>query len=179
MEKRFEIQSIDNDIVIIKDNSKIIMDRGCDGDYWFHSPNGNTELNISFYSRMEPEEDECYKILNSLMKSMFGRYVLDDDRDSLPDDFVNFEDKIVTWHSDCSLEDILQFQHSNKEIKIRIFKNDEIDYNEPIRIRIRTTASPYYNYYEEISKFYREIGKFARGVTNQDEQNAKRLSLNK
>ena len=179
MEKRFEIQNINNDIIIIKDDSKIIIDKGCDGDIWFHSPNGNKELNISFYSRMEPEEGECYKILNSLMKSIIGRYMLDDERDWLPEDFIDFDNKVITWHSDCDLEDVLQFQYTNKEIKIKVFRIDNmVDHEKPIRIRIRTTASPYCNYYEEIEEFYREINRFARNNTNQEKNNTKVLSLN-
>ena len=55
MGNSFEVQSLDNCIVIRKEDSSFCMDKGNDGDIWFHSPSGNAELRIAFHSRREPE----------------------------------------------------------------------------------------------------------------------------
>ena len=182
MVKNFEVQNIDNCVVIRKGDSNICIDRGCDGDIWFHSPKGNEELNIASHSRREPEEDECYKILKSLMKSIFGRYILSNDYkdkySNIPKDFIDLENKVVTWHSDSLDENTLKIQYDENKIKIGLVRTDKKeDYNIPIRVRIRTNGSSYGNYYEEFETFFDEITKFAESNKIKEEVNSKILSL--
>lgn len=176
MEKRFNIYTINNSVVIKKDDSKFCIEKGCDGDIWFHSPNGTEELDISFYSRIEPEEGECYAIFKSLMKSIFGRFMLDgdynDENSYLPKDFINLDNKIITWHSDTNAENTLKIQNDDRKIKIKFINtNNKENYNLPIRVRIRTSGSSYGNYFKEFESFFREISRFAEKNKTQEEAN--------
>lgn len=175
MDKKFEIYNINNCVIIRKEDSEICIEKRCDGDIWFHSPKGNEELNIAFHSRREPEEEDCYTIFKSLMKSIFGRYVLNDDyKDEysyLPKDFIDLDNKVMTWHSDTIAENTLKIQYDSQVITISLIRTDNKDYDSPIRVRVRTSGSSYGHYFEEFEIFFREITRFSEKNKTQEEAN--------
>ena len=84
------------------------------------------------------------------MKSIVGRYLLSGDSEDeysfLPKDFIDLENKIITWHSDTERDNILQLQFRDREIVVSVVKNNDSknknSYNS-IKVRIRTSGSVY------------------------------------
>lgn len=74
------------------------------------------------------------------MKSIIGKYILNDDDKNkysiLPNDFIDLENKIITWHSDSEKNNVLQLQ-------------------------LRTNGSTYEDYYQEFERFFDELFSFA------------------
>lgn len=192
MDNSFEIKNGYNGAIIEKNGISFSVEKGPDGDIWFNSTK-NIELSISFNSRND-EEWRSYVIFENLMKAIVGKYILDgDDKDQyslLPKDFIDLEEKTITWHSDSDLSNTLQLKFGKKEIVISIYKEKNISdrvSNNSVRVRIRTSGSNYGYYYQEFEKFYRELSSFAHQVeslktknisTNEMKQpTQKRLSL--
>ena len=171
MESNFEIKrSYSNNVIIEKDGMTFSIEKGPDGDIWFNSSNSNIKLPISFYSRNQ-EEWRSYVIFENLMKLIVGRYILNEDYkgkyNSLPKDFINLENKTITWHSDSGKDNKLQLQLGEKEIIVSIIRDiNDINktYNNTIKVRIRTSGSSYENYYQEFENFFGELSNFAYQV---------------
>ena len=171
MESNFEIKrGYGNSVIIGKNGTTFSVEKGPDGDIWFNSSNSNIKLPISFYSRNQ-EEWRSYVIFENLMKLIVGRYILNDDYkdkySSLPKDFIDLENKTITWHSDSGKDNKLQLQFGEKEIIVSIIRDvndsDKI-YDNVIKVRIRTSGSSYGYYYQEFEKFFGELSSFAYQV---------------
>lgn len=182
MDNLFEIENCDNGVIIAKDDKKISIEKGSDGDIWFNSTNGNVELSLNYYSRNEDEWGN-YNIFKNLMKSIIGRYILSDDfkneYNSLPKDFINLDNKTITWHSDTGKDDTLQLRFGEKEIVVSMIKdnNRNLVSDNSIRVRIRTSGSNYGYYYQEFERFYNELSGFAYQVDSNKTPAIKKLSL--
>ena len=178
MEKRFEIKNINRDVVIKKDDAHFSVDLGADGDIWFNSTIGNTEVPISLMIRDE-EERQTYYLFEKLMKSIIGRYMLNDygfEYNGLPKDFIDLENKTITWHSDSNHNHTLQLKYGDHEIIVSLSKEKE-DSWPSIRVRIRTSGSDYGYYYQEFVEFFRQLSNFALSVTPQEPADQMRLTL--
>lgn len=112
------------------------------------------------------------------MKSIVGRYLLSGDSEDeysfLPKDFIDLENKIITWHSDTERDNILQLQFRDREIVVSVVKNNDSknknSYNS-IKVRIRTSGSVYGYYYQEFERFYSELSRFAYQIESSKTQN--------
>lgn len=189
MDNFFEIKYCNNGVIVEKNGTNFSVEKGPDGDIWFNSSNSNIELPISYYSRNQ-DEFQSYIIFEYLMKSIVGRYLLSGDNEDeysfLPKDFIDLENKIITWHSDTEQDNVLQLQFRDKEIEVSIFKDDNTknsNYNNSIKVRIRTSGSDYGYYYQEFVRFYNELSRYAYQVesnktpTNDKNSPTKKLSL--
>ena len=111
------------------------------------------------------------------MKSIFGRYVLDDhytyEYSCLPKDFIDLDNKVMTWHSDTIAEDTLKIQYDNQIMSINLIRTNSEDYTHPISVRIRTSGSSYGLYFEEFKTFFREITRVAENSQIQEESSQK------
>ncbi len=176
MDNNFEIKHGYRGIIIEKDEMTFRVEKGIDGDIWFSSANSDIKLPISFYSDYQ-EEWESYVIFENLMKSIVGRYILNgDDKEKygiLPRDFVNLENKTITWHSDGETDDKLQLQFGEKEIIVSIIRDENTrnqNYNKVIKVRIRTSGSSYEYYYQEFERFFDDLSSFAYQVEAMNER---------
>lgn len=167
MDNFFEIKCVNNGVIIGKNGTSFSIEKGLDGDIWFNSANSNIELPINFYSRNQ-DEFQIYIIFEYLMKSIVGRYLLngdsEDEHNFLPKDFIDLDNKIITWHSDTGQDNILQLQYRDKKIVVSVFKDNNSknsNYNNSIKVRIRTSGSNYEYYYQEFIRFYNELSRYA------------------
>ena len=168
MENRFRIEGdFDDGFLIEKDGVHFSIDKRVDGDIWFRSFSDVLELPINGFAR-EEEEYETFQVFEDLMKLIIGRYYLSGDAKSqyncLPKDFINSDQKAITWHSDSGREDILKMQLKGNDIFISLIKDmryavDSARHDKSVRVRIRTSGSEYGYYYQEFEKFYRELSR--------------------
>lgn len=167
MDEGFNLKcGILNSVVVEKGNISFSIEKGSDGDIWFHALN-DTKLLISYSSR-NCIEWQCFAVFEQLMKSIFGKFVLDGEfnleYNRLPKDFIDIENKTITLHLDSNLNDYLQFTYVDDGIVVSIFriKNDRTkNVDNSIRVRIRTNGSEYRQYYKEFEKFFVELLKLA------------------
>lgn len=176
MNNSFVIKYGYNSVIIEKDGTKFSVEKRPDGDIWFNSADNNIKLSINFYSRNR-EELQSYIIFENLMKSIVGRYILNNDcKDEysiLPKDFIDLKRKTITWHSDSEKDNKLQLQFGEKEIIVSITKDKNTSnttYNNNIKIRIRTSGSSYEYYYQEFERFFNELLSFAYQVQSMNKR---------
>jgi len=163
-----QVTKNDYNITIEKDGSHINVSWSIDNDIWFSSNEELVMIPIYYSSREMP----LFNLLNSLMQSIVGKYVLDDEykQDSLPHDFVDLDNKIITWHSDNDNNSSLELMYENNCITISL-KGDPKKGNS---VRIRTNGSEYYYYYQLFEIFYRELLLIAKGIETEEPGNASR-----
>ena len=176
MDNIFEIKKGYIGIIVEKNGTSFSVDKGPDGDIWFNSLN-NIELPISLYSRNQ-EEWQSYFIFENLMKAIVGRYLLSGDSENkysfLPEDFIDLENKIITWHSDSNQDNILQLKFREKEIILSIVRDkntSDRNSNNSIKVRIRTSGSNYGYYYQEFERFYSKLSRFVYQIESSKPQN--------
>ena len=176
MDNFFEIKKGYIGIIVEKNGTSFSVDKGPDGDIWFNSLD-NIELPISLYSRNQ-EEWQSYFIFENLMKSIVGRYLLSGDSENkysfLPEDFIDLENKIITWHSDSNQDNILQLKFREKEIIVSIVRDkntSDRNSNNSIKVRIRTSGSNYGYYYQEFERFYSKLSRFVYQIESSKTQN--------
>ena len=146
----------------------------------------NIELNLSSRNY---SEWQTYIVFEYLMKTIIGRYILNEDNKKqyshLPKDFINLENKVITWHSDSDTDNILKLEYSNdKNIKVTISKcKDDKEYHTN-SVRIRTNGSEYGYYYQEFLEFFRnllsleeKLNKPIETIQQEKKEQPKKLSL--
>ena len=162
--KDFEIKLCYGDAIISKNGIAFSVEKGTDDDIWFNTRN-NMEISLNYRSRID-EEYRTYLIFESLMKSIIGRYILEDNS-CLPKDFIDLDNKTITWHSDSDLNYVLKLCYSEKIIKILLYKIKEDSYND-IKVRVRTSGSSYGQFYHEFEKFFRELSRYAELINEKN-----------
>ncbi len=158
--EEFKINNISGSIIISKDGESIEVSQTLDNDIWFATRDDEISLDISMYSRNR-HEWQTYVVFESLMKSIVGRFILNgDDKDEwsmLPKDFIDLDNKTITWHSDNGKDNVLKLSYSEKTITITITKDSKTKSFYTNTVRVRTDGSSYGYYYQEFTKFFREL----------------------
>ena len=165
----FKISYYEDQIIIIeKCNQKISITKTIDNDLFFGATQDILAMEFKLYSRNQ-EEYQMYMILENLVKSIIGRYILTDDYKNdflrLPKDFIDLETKTIIWHSYSGIDDILKIEYSDTSIKISLLKDSstkEYTLNSNVSVRIRTKGSNYKYYYQEFIPFFSGLSLFAR-----------------
>jgi len=160
-EKAFTIRRHNNAIILQKNNQVFAIDQGIDDDIWFSTSQNEMIIELSLSSRNYAEW-QTYIVFEYLMKCIVGRYLLNGENTKthsfLPNDFVDLENKVITWHSDSGTDNVLKFEYTdNKTIRITIskYKNSKDYHNNSVRIR--TSGSSYEYYYQEFLEFFRHL----------------------
>jgi len=156
-------------IKIEKDGSYLAISKSIDNDIWFTSNEELVMIPIFDTSRELP----LFNALTSLMQRIMGKFILDEEykeHSFLPQDFIDFESKIITWHSDNDNNSSLELMYENNCITISL-KGDPKKGNS---VRIRTNGSEYYYYYQLFEIFYRELLLIAKGIETEEPGNASR-----
>ena len=89
-EKNFTITKFNNSIILEKEKISFSVNQAPDNDIWFETSIDNLSFDISFVSE-EFIEWQTYNIFYNLLKSIIGRYFLNDDSNiysNLPEDFI-------------------------------------------------------------------------------------------
>ena len=159
--KYFTIRKSNQSIILEKDNQTFSISQGLDGDIYFSTTKNELVFDLNFSSRNYPEW-QTYIVFEYLMKSIIGRYMLNGDNNQeysfLPKDFIDLDKKIITWHSDSGIDNVLNLEYiDNKIIRVSLTKdkNSKEHYNNSIRIR--TSGSNYEYYYQEFLEFFRHL----------------------
>ena len=158
--EEFKIFKINGTIILEKDNNGVAISQTLDDDIWFSTSKDEFSFKLKLSSR-DYEEWQTYLVFENLMKSLIGRYILNDDYQNeysmLPKDFIDLENKTIIWHSDGEIDNVLKLEYDEKTIKISISKCKKIKSNESNVIRVRTSGSNYEYYYKEFIQFYNQL----------------------
>lgn len=158
--QEFNIKRSNNSLILSKDNEALSISKALDDDIWFSTNKEETSITLRLSSR-NYHEWQTYQVFESLMKSIIGKYILEgyqeDTFNRLPKDFINFEDKIIIWHSDSGTDNVLTLHYENCKITITITKDKKAGNHITNAIRIRTSGSEYETFYQEFTEFFRRI----------------------
>ena len=158
--EEFNIRRSNNALLLSKDEQTFSISKGVDDDIWFGTSEEETSLTIRLGSRNYLEW-QTYLVFEKLMKSIIGKYILEDYQDDyfprVPKDFINFENKTITWHSDSGTDNILTLHFDNHKITVTITKSKDAKEHTTNSVRIRTSGSEYDTFYQEFTEFYRQI----------------------
>lgn len=183
-QKDFKISSVSGSIVLEKDNQSFEIFQGGDEDLFFSTSQKELCFELNLFSK-NYSEWQTYIVFENLMKSIIGRYILNGDNkkeySQIPKDFVDLENKIIIWHSDSDIDNVLKLEYINNIIKVSIFKSKDANENYTNLIRIRTDGSDYERYYQEFLEFYKQSVWLEKNLNRKDEnlnlENSKKLSL--
>lgn len=174
-ESEFLLSRYESVIVIQKKNDACLIRQTGDNDIFFSTAKEKLELELKKDSS-NYEEFRIYMIFDDLMKSIVGRYMLNDYNSgvclNLPDDFIDLENKCITWHSDGSTDNILTLEYSEEVIKISITKSKVANRSAGNIVRVRTSGSDYQSYYQEFIDFYQELEKLEKSINEEKEDDA-------
>ncbi|MBQ3021602.1 MAG: hypothetical protein IJD92_05225 [Bacilli bacterium] len=188
-ENDFKIRRVNGTLIIEKDGQGLAISQAVDNDIWFTTSKNELSLEISKYSSIYSEW-QIYLVFEYLMKAIVGRYILSGDNKNefsiLPEDFVDLDSNVITWHSDSGTDNILKLEYNEKIITISILKSKDALTYESNAVRIRTSGSSYGYYYQEflelfshLSNLEDRLNKTTERVELKEEEypNQKKLSL--
>jgi hypothetical protein len=158
---------VNNGIIDFEDEeNSFAISKTVDGDIWFSSGKSNITQTISSKAR-DIGEWQSYEIFAKLVRQIIGNFILEDDKDNirLPKDFVDLENKIITWHSDSGTDNVLELLHEDKSIIISITKDKKASSNVNNSVRVRTDGSSYEYYYHFFTQFHAELMQLANIVS--------------
>ena len=175
----FIITRVEDVILIQKNNISIKIYQKSDNDIFFQTTSGDALIDLS--SSGNRAEFQIYKAFEALMKSMIGRYILNDynnlNHSPLPNDFIDLSNKTITWHSDGSTDDVLTLTYHYNTISLSLAKSRVTKNSNNSTVRIRTNGSDYGNYYVEFLEFYRKLLGSAPELSIQEEIQNSQMEL--
>lgn len=164
-EDGFKISSVNGTISIEKDGQRFTINQASDEDIWFATSTTELSLDIRKYSSVYSEW-QTYMVFEKLMKTIVGRYMLSGhnkgDAFSLPKDFIDLDNNVITWHSDSGIDNILKLDYNERIITISLLKSKDALQNETNSVRIRTSSSNYKYYYQEFLDFFSNLSELGR-----------------
>ena len=175
MDNSFSIKKSYGGTTIDKDDTSLSITRSATGDVYINA-SSDIELPVvrTWSSRRGVEETRVYNTFAKLMITIFGKYVLDDyneEYNGLPEDFVDLENKTITWHSDGGGDSTIKLSAQKDVITISIVKDRDINNGDSSRIvRVRMDGSEYKNYNDFFVALYNDLLYLAEELerTNQD-----------
>lgn len=158
MGERLKLEFHDTDVTISKYSKYFNISKSYDGDIWFSSSDNDMEILIGY----DYDEFNLHCTFYDCMKRIVGNYILSGDSSDtfnlLPEDFIDLENKIITFHSDLGNNNSLKLQLVDNMISISLNNNsDNKSSKQGVKVRIRTSGSNYGNYYIELEKLYNEL----------------------
>lgn len=154
----FRLDGTCEKMVVSKNGMSFEVYESMDGDLWFSSKSDHMIMDIDFCSD-EAMEWGCFNTFYDLMKRIVGRYVLnEDDTSFIPyDDFVDLDNKMITWHSDGEVNNVLRLSLLENVVRVELEKSGDVSSNKKNLVRIRTNGSDYGSYYQEFELFFTEL----------------------
>ncbi len=169
---KFELNHTDSLIILQRGNDACFVRQAGDNDIFFSTAKEKLELELKFGSR-NYYEWSTYLVFAKLMKAIAGRYMLDDYKkgefSNLPQDFIDLENRVITWYSDGSEDNVLRLEYAADDvIKITISKAEGATVNSGNIVRIRTNGSEYGTYYQEVIDFYSNLKKLEQQLNGEN-----------
>lgn len=169
-----KIRRVNNRIIFEKGNQTFTIEQSNDDDIWFYTSEKELIFTLKLAS-INYQEWQTYLVFEYLMKTIIGKHILDgenkNDYSLLPEDFINLEEKNITWHSDGDKDNILKLEYSNnKIIRISISKCKNARDFQKNSVRIRTSGSSYQDYYQEFLSFYRQLCELEQRVNKTNDK---------
>lgn len=170
----FSLISSGGYIVLQEGNDSCLIRQTVDNDVMFSASKEKAEIEFRVDSD-NFEELQAYLVFESLMKSIIGRYILNDYHKegslALPEDFINLEDRRIIWHSDSSTDNTLMLEYTGNSIRLAICKDIKANRSSGNIVRIRTNGSDYNYYYQEFVDFYRNLEMIEKRLHPDDKSN--------
>ena len=164
-----EIKKIDNTISIDNGLEEISIRKFIDDDIAFESNKDSVLFEIN--NSRNYKERHVYDVFRTLIFEMAGNYALDEYKDILPTDFMDFDNRIITWHSDGEKDNILKLTYSNERILLEIIKDIHAKDFNPNRVRIRTDGSDYSCYFEYFNAMFDRLSNLTENINELTMQN--------
>ena len=166
--KEFKILGSVSSITLEKGRKSITIRQASDDDILFSTSENNIELALSLHSLNNIPEQRTYLAFESLMKSIIGRYMLSGDYRNeyctLPKDFIDLENKVITWHSDGTVDSALYLTYQNGTIVVSLSKSATEKDSTSNVVRVRTDGSDYGGYYKEFLNFFEELNALEKSL---------------
>lgn len=157
-----EIRKVDNTISFDNDLGKILIRKFVDDDICFECDKDNTLFEIN--NSRDYKERQVYDVFRTLIFEIAGNYALDEYKDNLPIDFMDFDNRIITWHSDGEKDNILKLTYSDEKILLEIIKDIHAKDFNPNRVRIRTDGSDYSHYFEHFNALFDRLSNLTENI---------------
>lgn len=157
-----EIKKTDNTILFDNGLEQISIRKFVDDDICFECDKDNALFEIN--NSRDYKERQVYDVFRTLMFEMAGNYALDEYKDILPPDFMDFDNRIITWHSDSEKDNILKMTYSNERILLEIIKDIHAKDFNLNRVRIRTDGSDYSHYFEYFNVMFDKLGNLTENI---------------
>ncbi len=157
-----EIRKVDNTISFDNDLEKILIRKFVDDDICFECDKDNTLFEIN--NSRDYKERQVYDVFRTLIFEIAGNYALDEYKDILPIDFMDFDNRIITWHSDGEKDNILKLTYSDEKILLEIIKDIHAKDFNPNRVRIRTDGSDYSHYFEHFNALFDRLSNLTENI---------------
>ena len=161
-----ELKNQNGYLVFEKDNESFYVEKTIDEDIWFSTKNPCFTMSLDIYSRDINERIAANEFFK-LMQLIVGNYILEghSSNEMLPKDFIDIENKIITWHSDNENDNVLELSFEERFITIAMTKENKSQYN---RIRIRTNGSDYGIYHIFFTDFYGSIIQIINDINHKE-----------
>ena len=157
-----EIRKVDNTISFDNDLGKILIRKFVYDDICFECDKDNTLFEIN--NSRDYKERQVYDVFRTLIFEIAGNYALDEYKDNLPIDFMDFDNRIITWHSDGEKDNILKLTYSDEKILLEIIKDIHAKDFNPNRVRIRTDGSDYSHYFEHFNALFDRLSNLTENI---------------
>ena len=157
-----EIKKTDNTILFDNGLEQISIRKFVDDDICFECDKDNTLFEIN--NSRDYKERQVYDVFRTLIFEIAGNYALDEYKDNLPIDFMDFDNRIITWHSDGEKDNILKLTYSDEKILLEIIKDIHAKDFNPNRVRIRTDGSDYSHYFEHFNALFDRLSNLTENI---------------
>lgn len=155
---KFNFSVNDGNYTIEKDNQKISIWQTANKDVWFGTDENEVCLELNFRAK-EFSERFMYGTFMELMKSIVGRYVLEDASNEfsiLPKDFIDLKNRVIVWHSDNGNDTMLKLSYDDSVIKVSIVRGEKSRSRGTV-VRVRAEELNYRDYNQEILDFFSDL----------------------
>lgn len=163
----FKLVGTCSGVAFEKDGKRFAVAKGIDGDVWFETRDTNLSMDIDFHSRNRSEW-RSYSVFEDLLEHIIGKFILRGD--TLGEyplryaDFIDFDNKTITWHSDSGTDNVLKISYDERKVTVEIIKDAKASSNTNNSVRIRTDGSEYGTYYQQFDDFYKDMCRLEREV---------------
>ena len=185
----FKIKNHNDKIILEQDNQSLVIYEAVDNDIMFYTEEKEITIKLKLCTSNYLEE-KTYLLFELLLKSIVGRYILSGDSknkySNLPEDFIDLNNNIITWHSDGSVDStlIIVLDYESGFISISLIKGQSAKNSENNIVRIRTKGSDYGCYFQEFQFLLQQLIALTQSLEKKDNYGLKKtlkkfLNINK
>ena len=157
--QEMKVQTNGRTVTFGKESKSFSVWQSRDRDIWFDSTDNELVFEFDFSAR-NIQEYSSYEVFANLIRIIVGNFILENksmEYSNLPKDFIDLEQRSITWHSDSGIDNVLKLQYENQKVIFSITKSVNAKSSDVNRVRIRTSGSNYEYYYQYFLKFHRDL----------------------